>query len=135
VVGPPAFAGAAFRSDRRLAEMVAAAREARPIEVTASEGRQWSDVASVAKVTRLVACARAPHPTYLCVDRDILPWERIAREVVACLDSASEVRVLPPETDRPIPRFRTDRLEGLLGEPADARSALRAHIRHLAQGS
>ncbi len=135
VVGPPAFAGATFRSDRRLAEMVAAAAEGRPIEVVGGEGRQLSDVATVAKVTRLLARAEDPHPTYFCVDREVLTWERIARTVVACLGSTSEVRVLPREGDGPVPRFRTERLEGLLGGPADARDALVAHIRHLAPAS
>jgi nucleoside-diphosphate-sugar epimerase len=133
VVGPPAFDAGSFRSDRRLAEIVAAAAEARTIEVIEEEGRQLSDVATVAKVTRLLAGLEAPHPTYICVDREILTWERIARIVVECLDSRSEVRVLPRKTPLPIPRFRTERIEGLLGGPEDARDALRAHIRYLAR--
>lgn len=134
VVGPPAFAGASFRSDRRIAQMVAAALDARPIEVVIGEGRQLSAVTTVARVTRLLVSAEAPHSTYLCVDREVLTWEQIARTVVTVLGSPSEVRVLPPQSPGPIPRFRTERVEGLLGEPADARASLAAHIRHLAQG-
>jgi nucleoside-diphosphate-sugar epimerase len=132
VVGPPAFAAGSFRSDRRLAEMVAAATEGRPITVTAGEGRQLSDVATVAKVTRLLSGIENPHATYLCADREILSWEWIARKVVACLSSPSEVRVLPPKANGSIPHFRTERLEELLGGSTDARAALEAHIHHLA---
>lgn len=135
VVGPPAFAAGSFRSDRRLAGMVAAAQEARPLEVVAGDGRQISDVATVAKATRLLAGIENPHPTYICVDRAVLTWEWIARTVVACLDSRSEVRVLPSMASGPIPRFCTERIEELLGGPTDARDALVAHIYRLAQAS
>lgn len=62
IVGPPAFPGASFRTDRRLEAMVAAAVEGRQIEVTEGEGRQLSDVAVVAKAARLLATEGAPHP-------------------------------------------------------------------------
>lgn len=131
VVGPPAFARGSFRTDHRLAALVAAAVEGRPLEVVAGEGRQWSDVAMVAKVVRLLTRAEAPPSTCLCVDREPLDWEQIARMVVGCLGSTSEVRV-QPETAAPA-RFRTARLEALLGGPADARGALAAHVRYLAR--
>jgi UDP-glucose 4-epimerase len=130
VVGPPAFAGGPLRTDHRLAALVAAAVEARPLEVV-GEGRQWSDVAMVAQVVRLLTRAEDPPSTCLCVDREPLRWEQIAQMVVGCLGSTSEVRV-QPGTAAPA-RFRTARLEALLGGPADARGALAAHVRYLAQ--
>ncbi len=132
VVGLPAFPGAAFRTDRRLAEIVAAAVDARPIEVADGDGRQWSDVATVAAVTGLLVRIPSPQPTYVCVGRDVLTAEQLARTAVACLGSASEVRVRPRESAEPPPRFRTERVDALLGAPSDVQDALIAHIRHLA---
>jgi nucleoside-diphosphate-sugar epimerase len=136
VVGPPAFAGASFRSDRRLVELVTAAHEGRVLEGPADEGRQLSDVRGVARAARLVSEIDRPHGTYLCVGRDILEWAWIARQVLAsvCPESSSELRVAPSgrRPGAPIPRFRTDRIDGLLGGPMDARAALIAHIETLA---
>ncbi|MDJ0974221.1 MAG: NAD(P)-dependent oxidoreductase [Planctomycetota bacterium] len=134
VVGPPAFEGGALRIDRRIAEMVDLAAAGRPIEVVDGEGRQLSDVTEVARAVRLLTEADQPEPTYLCVDCEILPWERIARMVVEVLDSPSEVRVRPRDEAAPVPRFRTDRIEALLGGPTNAEAALRAHLRLLAEG-
>ncbi len=132
IVGPPAFPGASFRTDRRLEAMVAAAVEGRQIEVTEGEGRQLSDVAVVAKAARLLATEGAPHPTYLCLDREVLAWEDIARTVVAEVRSRSEVRVVRTPSAGPTPRFRTERIAALLGGVPGARSALAAHVRYLA---
>ena len=134
VVGPPAFAGASFRSDRRIEAMVAAAMQARPLEVQRGEGRQFCDVAALAKLTRRLTTLENPHPTYLCVDAEIVSWEWIAHTIVACVGSVSEVRILPSAAE-PVPRFHTARIEELLGGPMDSRDALGAHIRHLAQAS
>jgi len=133
VVGPPAFAGGSFRSHDRIADMVVAAAEGRTIEVVRREGRQFSDVSAVARVVRLLTRTENPHPICICVDRNILTWERVARLVVRCLNSSSEVRVLPHDTQGPVPRFRTERFERLNGGPSDAEGALLAHIRHLAR--
>src|SRR5690606_17535591 len=94
VVGPPAFAGGSFRSDRRIAAMVAAAVEGHSIDVVRGQGRQLTDVATLARVTRLLTRAAGPHPTYLCVDREILTWERVAEMVVEQTCSKSRVNVL-----------------------------------------
>jgi UDP-glucose 4-epimerase len=133
VVGAPAFTGGSFRGHDRIAEMVGAASKGRPIEAVRGEGRQFSDVSMVARVVRLLTTVENPHSAYICVDRNIITWEQIARLVVACLNSLSEVRVLPHDTTGPIPRFRTERLEHLNGGPSDAEGALMVHIRHLAQ--
>ena len=135
VVGLPAFAGGSFRTHNRISEMVVAATEGRPIEVARHEGRQFSDVSMVARVVRLLTGTVNPHPAYICVDRHIITWERVARIVVGYLNSPSQVVVLPHDTQDPIPRFRTERLERLYGGPADAEEALRAHIRHVARTS
>lgn len=132
VVGPPAFTGGSFRSDNRIAAMVTAAAEGRRIDVVRGEGRQFTGVTTLARVIRLLACAEDPHPTYVCVDREILTWERVAEMAVEATGSRSAVNVLEPEAAAPVPRFRTNRLEGLLGDPADARDAMKAHLAHLA---
>jgi UDP-glucose 4-epimerase len=134
VVGPPAFPAGAFRTPNRIAEMVRAATEGSPLAVVRGEGRQLADVAMVAKVTRLLTRAESPHATYVCVDRDVLTWEHVARMVVACLRSPSEVHVRPRATSEPVPRFRTDRVESLLGGPASAQRALVEHVRLLVAG-
>ncbi len=132
VVGAPAFDGGSHRLHRQIGKMVDAAREGRSIDVIEGEGRQLVDVSTVARAIRLLAERDGPHPTYLCVDRQVTPWEDVAKTVVECLRSASEVRVLPREDDEVVPRFRTERIEGLLGGPTDAGDALRAQIRCLA---
>ncbi len=131
VVGPPAFPAGSFRSPDRLVEMMRAAVEGRPVVTVRGEGRQFSDVSTVARAVRLLTRKVNPHPTYTCVDRDVLTWERVARMVVACLQSPSSVRVAPRENPAPIPRFRTDRIEDLLGGPSNAAGALLEHIRQL----
>ena len=133
VVGPPAFDAGSVRTHNRIAEMVAAAGEGRPIETVRGEGRQLCDVSTVARAIRLLTRAESPHSTYTCVDREIFTWERVAQMVVGCLSSPSDVVVLPSEREGPVPRFRTERIEGLLGGPSDADGALLAHIRHLAR--
>jgi UDP-glucose 4-epimerase len=133
VVGLPAFANGSFRSDRRLSGMVAAAMEARPIEVVANEGRQFCDVVTIAKVVGLLTSLENPHTAYICVDRAIMTWEWIARTVVACVGSQSEVRILPRLINGQVPAFCTDRLEHLVGGVPDARGALIEHIRYLMQ--
>jgi len=132
VVGPPAFAGGSFRSDNRVAAMVTAAREGRPIDVVRGEGRQFTAVTTLARVVRLLVSAHDPWPTYVCVDREILTWEQIAALAVEVTGSRSAVNVVEPAVAAPAPRFRTARLEALLGGPAPARDALRAHLAHLA---
>lgn len=130
VVGLPAFLGGSFRSDRRLIEWVAAVRAGQPIEVAEAEGRQWTDVATVATAIRLLVEETAPQPSYLCMDREIIPWETIARHLIERLQSPSPLRRMP----RPalIPQFRTARIEALLGRRASAAEALTAHLDHLA---
>jgi UDP-glucose 4-epimerase len=135
VVGLPAFADGSLRTDDRIAAMVAAAAEGRAIEVVRDDGRQFSDVSTVAKAVRLLTTTENPQLAYICVDHDIITWERVARLVVECLKSRSEVRVLPRNAQEPTPRFRTERIERLVGGPLDATGALLAHIRHLARTS
>lgn len=131
VVGPPAFAGASFRSPERIAQLVRAATEGRSLDVVSGEGRQFSDMATVARAVRLLTRAENPQPTYLCVDRDIVTWERVTRIVVERLESSSNVRVAPRDESGPIPRFRTQRIESLLGGPSNAEVALLEHVRQL----
>jgi nucleoside-diphosphate-sugar epimerase len=134
VVGPPAFAGASFRSDHRIADMVSAAMRACLLEVPGGDGRQLCDVTTLAKLVHTLADLENPHPTYICVDSEVYSWEWIARQVVTCMNSASEVRTLPSK-QAVIPHFRPTLIEELLGGPIDSRNALIAHIHHLAQGS
>lgn len=132
IVGAPAFPGASFRSDRRLEEMVAAALGGRAIEVVEGEGRQLSDVAAVARATRLALDVEAPLATYVCVEREPRTWESVARTVIAELGSTSEVRIAGA-AEAPIPRFVTDRVDALLGGPSSAGAALAEHVRELAR--
>lgn len=133
VVGPPAFASGSFRSPNRILEMVRAAAEGTPIEAVHGEGRQFTDVSTLATAVRLLTRTDNPHPTYICVDRDLLTWEQVAMMVVASVSSSSGVRVLPGNTSDPIPRFLTQRFEYLLGGRASAKAALLDHIRYLVQ--
>ena len=133
VVGPPAWGAGSNRLYGRIAEMVAAAEAGRRIEVVQGEGRQLSDVRLVARAVRLLTQTEDPHPTYVCVDREILPWDDVARMVVGCSDSSIAVIVRARDARHPVPRFRTDRIEGLLGGPTDAAGALRAQLRFIAR--
>lgn len=131
VVGPPAFPGGSFRSPAPILDMVRAAGEGRPVTVVRGEGRQFANVSTVARAVRLLTRSENPQATYTCVDRDILTWERVAHMVVSYLNSPSSVCVVPRDNSRPIPRFRTERIESLLGGPSHAEAALLQHIRHL----
>lgn len=131
VVGPAAFAGGPLHTPDALSRMVRAASEGETITVTRREGRQFSGVSSVARAVRLLSRAQTPHATYLCVDRELITWERVARLVVECLASPSRVEVLASDSAAPIPHFRTERIEGLLGGPTNAEGSLREHILQL----
>ncbi|MDP3236882.1 MAG: NAD(P)-dependent oxidoreductase [Myxococcales bacterium] len=131
VIGPRAFPGGSFRSPAQLEEVVRAAVQGRPITVVQGEGRQLSGVSSVAKAVDVLMRTSRPHPTYLCMDRDILTWEHVARVVVRELGSASTVHLVPREDGAPIPRFCTDRIENLLGGPLNSEADLVAHVREL----
>lgn len=132
IVGPPAYPGARFRSDRRLITMVEAARGGRPIGVPCGEGRQWSDVSAVAETIGRVLVERCPHATYHCMDPERVPWMTAALSVIAETGSPSALVPEEPLAGATFgPRFRTDRVEVLLGGPPSAVEGLRAHIRHL----
>lgn len=133
IVGPPAFAGGSFRSDDRIAAMVAAAVEGLPVHVVRGDGRQFSDVAAVSRAVVRLTTAASPHPAYLCLDRHLITWEQVARMVIEATASRSDVVLLDRDSSAPVPRFRVERLERLLGAPSDAREALKAHIAHLAR--
>lgn len=105
LVGPPAFPEGAFGSHNRLPEMVNAAMENQPIEVLRGDGRQFIDVTSLAKFIRLLTTTQSPYPTYICVDRDLITWEQVARLVGTCLQSSSDIRVLPHELQNQTPYF------------------------------
>ena len=132
VVGPPAFPGGSFRSHDRIAQMVDAAAQGHPIDVEARDGRQFSNVSMVARVTRLLTTMENPQPTYICVDRNIITWQQVALLVVRCLNSPSQIQVVEQNTRDPIPYFRTERLEEICSDQSDAHEALLAHIRYLA---
>lgn len=131
IVGPPAFDGGALRSDNRLVAMVAAAREGTPLVVTRGDGRQFSPVDAVVRTIVRLLAIDAPLPTYLCMDRAPTSWEAVARLVVEVAGSRSAVRVEAPADPAPVPRFRVDRMEALLGGPTDARGALAGQVRAL----
>lgn len=129
VLGAPVFSGAAFRSNNRLTEMVKSAIDGRQIEVQEGEGRQWSSVAAVVKTLRILISHANPHPTYLCVDRNVITWEKIASLVVSQLKSESNVRVIPTKEEAPL--FDTNRIESLLGKATESTGSLLEHVRYL----
>ena len=131
VVGPPAFAGGAHRSDARISAMVQRAREGRPIEVVRGEGRQLIAVDAVARAVTALMTEERPFPTYLAMDPEITTWDQIARLVIDATGSQSELVLLDSDPHAPDPRFCVDRLERLLGAPLDSKDALRAHVTHL----
>jgi len=131
VIGPPAFPDGAFRSDDRIVQMVATAMRNQRIETPTDHGRQFTDVTALARTVRRLATLETPLPIYICVDREITTWERIARTAVKVLSSASEVHVRTPDTPDPPPRFRTERIAQLNGGPLTSGDALVAHITHI----
>lgn len=131
VVGPPAFPGGAHRTPNQISDLLAAARAGQPIEVVQGGGRQLTDVLELARSIRILTTLEDPESTYLCVDRSLTPWEEIARGVAECVDPPSEVRVLPPPEPTSTPRFRTARIERLLGDSSAAGASLRAHLEAL----
>jgi nucleoside-diphosphate-sugar epimerase len=135
VVGPPAFAGGAFRSDRRVAAMVAEAISNVPITVPDEPGRQFINVADLARIVLHLIELDSPRDTYLCLDRDIIEWETVA-EMVGRESAATNSVLRPPcRSEKNQPRFHADRVIELEGKPLDAREALQAHIRCLIRNS
>lgn len=131
VVGPPIFTGGPFRSDRRIREFVLNALASRPLEVNALEGRQFTEAIALARAVLLVLTAEEPHSTYICVDREVITWERVAREVIARVGSDSEVLLQNSCKADETPRFNTGRIEKLLGSSLDASEAIKAHVDYL----
>ena len=131
VVGPAAVPGTRIRTPRPLEAIVRAALDGSPIDVVAEDGRQLVAAAAVARaVARLLDIDR-PDEAVLCMDRRITPWEAVARLAVSESGSTSSIRVTP-STGSP-PRFRTDRIDALLGGRSDASEALRTHVHLLVE--
>lgn len=131
MVGPPVLPQGAFRTDRRIAEMVAAARAGAPLQVVRGDGRQFVAVYDVARAVSVAVESPDASGTYLCVARDLTTWESIARRAVALAQSRSTVVVTDPPTASPVPRFGDTRLTALLGSPLDSREAMQKHLEHL----
>lgn len=135
IVGPPAFPGASFWSDRRMASFVEQARQGEPIHVESGSGRQFvgvSDVASV--ILRLLAATRA-NETYLCVAREVTPWEWLARRIVCLTGSDSPIVVEPRPAEQSVPQFDVSKLEEHLGLVLDSEPAMEAHLLHLTRAT
>lgn len=131
VVGVPAFPETGFRSNNTLLEMMHMATKGQTIEIQEGDGRQWSALAVVLKTVCALIRNDSPYPTYLCVDRNIMTWENIARLLVSELKSESQIHVLPSKVGPP--QFDTNRIENLLGVTTNAMPALLEHIRYLCQ--
>lgn len=131
VVGPPAFDGASFRSDRRVEEMVAQARANIPVAVPDEPARQFTDVKALVRIVRKLTEIISPRATYVCVDRDVIDWKTVADIVVRYTRSAVPVLPLAERSAAEPPRFDTARVEEVEGRALDARHALHAHIRCL----
>lgn len=134
VVGAPAFPGGRFRSDRRITEIVAAARRGAPIRVGHGEGRQLTPADGLARVVRALLEHVSAPDLVVAVAREVTSWESIAADVVAQLGSASLVEVTAPLPGDVVSRFETRRVERLLGEPLDTSCSLRAHLAALVAG-
>ncbi len=131
IVGPPAFAGGSFRSDRRIEQLVEDALARRPLAVPPEDGRQFSDVRAVSRAVSRALVVAAPHPTYLCVDRDPVTWGEVAEIALAAASSTRRLVAAPAGPAASLPRFRADRVEALLGGPIPAREALKLHVAHM----
>lgn len=131
VVGPPAFDGASFRSDRRVEKMVAQAMANVPVAVPDEPARQFTDVSALVRIVRLLTEINSPRATYVCVDRDAIDWETVAEIVVRDTKSLDPVLRLVERSATEPPRFDTARVEEVEGRALDARQALHAHIRYL----
>lgn len=131
MVGPPASAGASFRSDRRIEQLVEDALAGRPVAVPSEAGRQFSDVRAVSRAVSRALVVADPHPTYLCVDREPITWDEVAELVIAAAGSTTRRAASPPGRAASVPRFRTDRVETLLGGAMSAREALKLQVEHM----
>lgn len=128
VVGPPAFSGAAHRSDTRIAALVSAVARGEPLTITAGDGRQLIGAVDLAHACRL-AVEASTFRTRLCAESNMTSWEDVARIAVSEAHSLSSIDVIEPAVSAP--RFDVSRLANDLGLAFDAKAALREHIRHL----
>jgi nucleoside-diphosphate-sugar epimerase len=132
IVGAPALPGGAFRSDRRIAALVDAARRGEALRVMRGEGRQFVAAEDVARAVVLAIEEPRTSGTYLCVDREITSWESIARRAAELMQSKSGVVTEDGPADTVIPRFDDTRVAALLGGPLDSRAAMESHLKHMA---
>lgn len=125
VVGPPAFEGGAFRSNRRIARLVEDALAGRPLVVDGID-RQFVAADDVARV--IDAALGAPGGTLLCLDAAVTRWAEIAWQIVSMTGSQGALRIdeAPGQA-----MFATDRLAEVLGMRLDSRAAMNGHIAHL----
>ncbi|HTU25317.1 MAG TPA: NAD(P)-dependent oxidoreductase [Pirellulales bacterium] len=131
IVGPPAFPGGAFRSPSRLTDFVERARRGEPIHVESGAGRQFVSASDVATVIMRLLTSNRANETYLCVAREITPWEAIARRIVSMVGSQSPIVVEPRSAGQPEPTFDVGKLEAHLGIVLESERAMEAHLMHL----
>ncbi|MBX2803190.1 MAG: NAD(P)-dependent oxidoreductase [Myxococcales bacterium] len=134
VVGPPAFAGASFRSHARLEQLVGAARRGETLEIVRGSGRQFAGMGDAAHALCQLATTPGSAGTYLCVDQQVTTWESLARRVVASIGSSSPVVVVAPEPAQPSTWFDPSTLAEQLGVELDSRDDMQAHLAHLTHG-
>lgn len=131
MVGPPALPEGSFRSHSRIEEFVERALRGQPICVKAGAGRQFVPVRGLADVIKRLLESSLANETYLCVGREITPWEWIARKLVELTQSTSGVVVEPPSVGQSVPCFDVSKLAAHLGVEFDSQAAMEAHLAHL----
>lgn len=126
-VGPPAFAGAAHKSDTRFSDYIHAARADADIRVDRL-ARQFSGVADLARV--YIALLENPDLAgpFIAVSEELTSWASIARQIAYKLGSKSLIDGEPTEDT---PRFEVGKMRNLLGLRFDASASIEAHIDYL----
>ena len=109
VVCAPAFKGAPFKAERRVAELFRAARANEDLRIRRDEGLQCIAGVDLAKVYAALLDRDPGGQTFIATSADFITWEEIAREALELTSSTS--RVLVDTSDPQHARFDVSKLD------------------------
>ena len=132
VVGVPPYDGVRANADRRFDQFLDKARAGEDITVAGADGRQFIAGEDLAKVFSELLDSQLNREVFLAVANDFVTWQEIGGWIVEDCGSHSQVRL----SDHAMPhRFDCAKIEQHFGLKFEARTAVRALIRHMIASS
>lgn len=125
VIGEPLWKGGPFKMDRRFATILDAANLGRTISIAQNDARQFVSAVDAAKL--VVGClSKNPNRrTYLCCDKEHIPWRDFAVMIIQKMGSSSRYEEASQDT---VPSFDVTDIERDFGLVLDAKPYMAAHV-------